>query len=379
MSKSQGTVGRTPRKRPVPNPPKRPKTPPEQGLILRYKSGSDEITQAEADRLVYYPDAKDDESTPISERVVRPTRGKYKPIYDETVERIDQVHNYPAKAAPVVMRSSKLRQDVLGNFAPKIVAKKRLDRTLEFKDAGLINIDAAQQSGDPGTMKGTGTHEIGHDIDRFIQDAPQRKYDPTTRTKTEKYISLIDENYNSQQAFNALEKLPKTKQEAREIKILPEDDAYVRWAKTVVKTDAYWNLKKGQDAQEKGLGQKPYVYYVDPDTGEEYKRTHWVPGKRRNTYVLSPTEIFARGYAQYIATKTNDKESLSVILNESPKPKPPQANPDTGKVSRISQLHYEHARDDYEYYRGRQWKRKDFGPLAEAYDDIFRERGLLHE
>ena len=110
MAKTQGTAGRTPRKRiPLGKPPKRPKGPPITDLDFRYGTSGSGITESEARRLTFYPDAKEGESTPISERTVRPTKGKNKETYDRTVEQIDKVHNYPAKSAPIVMKTKKLK------------------------------------------------------------------------------------------------------------------------------------------------------------------------------------------------------------------------------------------------------------------------------
>lgn len=375
MAKTKGTAGRRPRKRqPIGPPPKKPTAPPEQGVNLRYGSGgSGEISQKEADQLVIYPDAKEGESTPISERVLRPKSGKYKPIYDETVERIDKVHNYPAKSAPVILKTKKLGDGVMGNFSPRVVAKTNPDGSLGFQDVGKVNIDAKKYGDNEGGIRSTGTHEIGHDIDRYIQDAPKRATGKD-RTRTEKFNAAIDEDYNSQQAFNALDKMPRTRKEAQAVKIAHEDDAYVKWAKTVVKTEAYWKIQDAKKARARGEDRQRYTYYTDPKTGEESKRTRYIPSEKHLNYLSSPVELFARGYAQYIATKTEDTGSLNHLMKEAKKP---QKNP---KIkTRFDALRHEWDKDAYDYERGKQWSKKDFGPLSDAYDDIFREAGLLHE
>lgn len=86
----------------------------------------------------------------------------------------------------------------------------------------------------------------------------------------------------------------------------------------------------------------PKIDELSSKTAKEY-----IP--KAKSYWASKPEVFARAFAQYIATKTGDKEALKA-LHATMK----QAGPITV-----------------------QWADDEFTPIAEAFDDLFSAKGLL--
>lgn len=72
------------------------------------------------------------------------------------------------------------------------------------------------------------------------------------------------------------------------------------------------------------------------------------------TYLLTKHEMFARAFAQYIAVRSGNKKMQDQIANIRSGEAKPQNN------SELSQ-----------------WSDEEFAPIAEAFDDLFREQGLL--
>ena len=117
---------------------------------------------------------------------------------------------------------------------------------------------------------------------------------------------------------------------------------FAGWRKAVESTDAIKALRKAD--------QTGYLDFRHPDgTSEEI-----YPGSKRIQYLLQPEEMFARSYAQWIATKaarlghSEIAEQLGNMLNH------------------------------YETTVGRaQWSTDDFARVEEAIDSLFDRRGWL--
>ena len=77
--------------------------------------------------------------------------------------------------------------------------------------------------------------------------------------------------------------------------------------------------------------------------------TNQYPLDRRYVgYLLRDTEMFARSYAQYIATKSQDVAMLAEL--------------DEIRTPRSAQFSYP-----------TQWQNDDFEPIAQAFDEMFKE------
>lgn len=106
--------------------------------------------------------------------------------------------------------------------------------------------------------------------------------------------------------------------------------AFKKFRIAVKKSEAYRTLRKRMKKAQK-KGSKNARYYE---------------------YLTRPREIFARAYAQWIATKTDDAEMRAMLDKERVRKKGVKYNP-------------------------RQWDDEDFKPVAKAFDHLFGELGWL--
>lgn len=83
------------------------------------------------------------------------------------------------------------------------------------------------------------------------------------------------------------------------------------------------------------------------------KTLEYKPDKRYSEYMLEGREMFARGYAQYITTKSGDKKMKAELAGMRKKDKKAKIN----------------------YHR--QWEDDDFKTISKSFDDLFVELGWL--
>lgn len=329
MAKGQDTVGRPPRPRP-PVKIVRPRTPV-------YIGGSNPDDPEDISGLTFYPEAKDDEVTPYSERVKAPG-GKYGPTYKEALENIDKVHTYKARRNPVLLKTANLRGRFYGDYEPRTGTRVTEEGDREIVQYGKVRVDAKIQlesiSRKEGGVRATTTHELGHNIDRMTDTEPEQPD-----------LKLNVRNYESEKAFRAMGPLPKSQAKAKEIKTKKTDSPWVKWGKAVVKTDAYWDLQRA----------KKRSITVDPllPSGRTIEKK---PSATRLSYLESPVELFARSYTQYIGEKTEDKGLLASV----------HATRRKGASA-----------EQKKFYKGQSWTKQDFKSVSAALDEIFESEGLL--
>lgn len=92
---------------------------------------------------------------------------------------------------------------------------------------------------------------------------------------------------------------------------------------------------------------KTMVAKLSPWRGPEKVRIR----QKHVSYLLRPTEIFARSYSQFIAQRSGDVALLTEL---------------GGLLGRGSEVLYPE-----------QWKEPDFGQVSQAFEDLFRGRGWM--
>ncbi len=89
----------------------------------------------------------------------------------------------------------------------------------------------------------------------------------------------------------------------------------------------------------------PSKYTVNaPDPVREDRTVEVVPNRAYLDYLLSPEELFARAYAQYIASRSEDPEMLEEL---------------------------DRRREEHEGGYPQQWPDAEFAPIAGAFDAMF--------
>jgi SPP1 gp7 family putative phage head morphogenesis protein len=171
------------------------------------------------------------------------------------------------------------------------------------------------------TPRLTAAHEVGHYIDQQFLGL-KYDHDVSFRNMSRSYASELPASYRRQGIKQAL----------------PGMD---EWETAVKDSRAY---RKLTDMQQYGSSH-PYNYVKPDGSTESYKLNN-----QYLTYALSEKELFARSYAQYIATRTQDP----TMLRELDSIRDPGTNA----------------------YYARQWADDDFGPIAEAFDLIFSHTGV---
>jgi hypothetical protein len=120
-------------------------------------------------------------------------------------------------------------------------------------------------------------------------------------------------------------------------------------------------IQRGELAR--ALGGAPV--YRRPDAPASVPRTGTVP-PRVFDYLLTPTEVFARAYAQWIALRQPDGGALMNDVRYS-----------RGDIE-AQKLGEEDLMVTADYLPV-QWSDEDFQPIARAFDHLFSKRGLLNE
>lgn len=116
--------------------------------------------------------------------------------------------------------------------------------------------------------------------------------------------------------------------------------ALARWHDAVTKSKSFLSLQ--------ALGRKAGVDVIGPDG-----TSRWYPLDRKYVrYLCSPSELFARSYAQYIATKSGNHDLIMGLNSE--------------RKSLNAQLDYP-----------RHWDDNDFVPIAASFDELFKELGWV--
>ena len=147
----------------------------------------------------------------------------------------------------------------------------------------------------------TTAHEIGHFID--FEGIPGRPW-----------LSLMDRNYRS-------------------------DPKFAAWVKAVDESEAVKALRDRQNQKTAAVAfpsGKSYDYPID---------------QKHVKYLLTDVELWARSYAQYIATKSKNPAMLKELVDD--------------------------MKGDYAAVYHHQWEHNDFAPIESAIDDLFKGLGWI--
>jgi len=113
--------------------------------------------------------------------------------------------------------------------------------------------------------------------------------------------------------------------------------------------DAIRNSPQVQTLMDKVKNPKKYVQTVEYEHNGEKRSYKTEPDRSHTRYLSSNVELWARAYAQYIATRSGNKSMIAQVAKQL----------------------------ESKLYGEQQWTTKDFEPIAEAIDELFNEMGWM--
>jgi len=308
-----GGTGPTPKPRPTPVPKPKPQppirpTPTPAPKPLAPKPAPTPPAPA--------PKALGPKGSPVSAALnpaALPKSGKYVKLtkdVDEVGKLIDSVHGDGGLApVPVTLNA---RESAFGFYRTRIGAvadhKGQLHSTYMPAE---ISLSRPLSLGPKGHPRLTYAHEVGHYLDQqFVW--------PRVAGQSHGINGYASELFPNHAELNA-------------------------WRKATSESRAVGRLRELHQIGKKG----GFIDHVDA-TG---KMVTWPSSAKYAEYALTEREVFARSYAQYIATKTQDPGIMAELNIQ----RDPLGNP----------------------YYVTQWADDDFEPISLAFDDLFRAIGAI--
>jgi SPP1 gp7 family putative phage head morphogenesis protein len=244
-----------------------------------------------------------------------PKTGKSTPLVNhikETTKILDSVHgDGDLPGVKVVLDSSKSNH---GSFAQRRGFGKRPDGTPTLtRIPDSLTMSRVNSGGPGGHPRMTYAHEVGHYLDQFFVA-------PRLGMPTYELTNFASET------FHARSDLP-----------------VMRWYQAVTNSRAVNTLNT---MASHGRLKQTYTHIRPDGTSSSF-----VPQVAWIDYATTPRELWARSYAQYVATRSGD----SVMMGELDASRNPLTNA----------------------YHAAQWADDDFEPIADAFDELFRFIGAL--